>query len=123
MKNFVDLVAATIPEHARGKPIELWRQNSRAQVTHDRRGQQGTLTRLWPERGSRPAAPRDRRYAWTYLFGASCPARSIGGALVLPCVNTSAMNLHLAGISRHVTPGIHAVITIDSAGWHYPGGP
>lgn len=41
---------------------------------------------------------------------------------MLPYVNTSAMNLHLAEISRHVTPGAHAVITIDGAGWHQPGG-
>ncbi len=46
----------------------------------------------------------------------------MGAALVLPCVNTSAMNLHLAEISRHVTPGARAVITLDGAGWHRPGG-
>jgi hypothetical protein len=27
-------------------------------------GQQGTLTRVWARRGSRPRASRDRRYAW-----------------------------------------------------------
>lgn len=32
------------------------------------------------------------------------------------------MNLHLAEISRHVSPGAHAVITLDGAGWHQPGG-
>ncbi len=46
----------------------------------------------------------------------------MGAALVLPFVNTSAMNLHLSEISRHVTPGAHAVVTIDAAGWHQPGG-
>ena len=85
-------------------------------------GQQGTLTRLWAERGSQPAALRDCRYAWAYLFGAVCPARGISAALVLPYVNTSAINLHLAEISRYVTPGAHAVITIAGAGWHQPGG-
>ncbi len=48
-KNFADLVKAVIPEHAREKPIELWWQDE-ARV-----GQQGTLTRVWAERGSRPA--------------------------------------------------------------------
>jgi hypothetical protein len=28
-KNFADLVAAAIPEHARGKPIELWWQDEK----------------------------------------------------------------------------------------------
>lgn len=28
------------------------------------------------------------------------------------------MNLHLAEISRSVSPGAHAVVTLDGAGWH-----
>ena len=32
------------------------------------------------------------------------------------------MNLHLAEISRHVTPGAHAVVLLDGAGWHQTGG-
>jgi transposase len=42
--------------------------------------------------------------------------------LVLPFVNTEAMNLHLAEISKAVAPGAHAVITLDGAGWHQTGG-
>ena len=85
-------------------------------------GQQGSLTYVWAPRGSRPRAPRDQRYEWAYIFGAVCPARGIGAALVLPHVNTAAMNLHLAEISSQVTPGAHAVITLDGAGWHQAGG-
>jgi len=40
---------------------------------------------------------------------------------VLPEVNTEAMNLHLAEISRHVSPGAHAVMLLDGAGWHREG--
>jgi transposase len=80
------------------------------------------LTRIWAKRGSRPRAPRDQRYDWAYLFGAVCPARGAGAALVLPHANADAMNLHLAEISRHVTPGAHAVVTLDGAGWHQTGG-
>ena len=32
------------------------------------------------------------------------------------------MNLHLAQISAQVAPGAHAVLSIDGAGWHRPGG-
>ncbi len=32
------------------------------------------------------------------------------------------MNLHLAEISRNVTPGAHAVVLLDGAGWHQTGG-
>lgn len=85
-------------------------------------GQQGTLTRVWAERGSRPVAPRDQRYSWAYLFGAICPARGTGTALVLPAANVEMMNLHLAEISACVAPGAHAVLGVDGAGWHQPGG-
>ena len=32
------------------------------------------------------------------------------------------MNLHLAEISRQVTPGSHGVLLLDGAGWHRTGG-
>ena len=40
---------------------------------------------------------------------------------MLPYVNTEAMNLHLAEISRGVSPGAHAVVVLDGAGWHQRG--
>ena len=61
---------------------------------------------------------RDTRYEWAYLFGAACPARGVGAALVLPRATTRAMNLHLAEIAATVTAGAHALILVDGAGWH-----
>src|ERR1019366_947882 len=46
-------------------------------------GQQGTLTRIWAKRGTRPRIRRDRRFTWAYLFGAICPARGTGVALLI----------------------------------------
>lgn len=66
--------------------------------------------------------PRDLRYEWAHIIGAVCPGRGCGAALVLPHVNTGAMNLHLAEISRAVKPGSHAVVVLDGAGWHQTGG-
>ena len=80
-------------------------------------GQQGTLTYGWADKGSRPPAPRDCRYSWAYIFGAVCPARGTGAALVLPYADKPAMTLHLAEIGRNVTPGAHAVVITDGAGW------
>ena len=85
-------------------------------------GQQGSLTYVWADKGSRPRAPRDQRHASAYLFGAVCPARGIGAALVLPGVNIEAMNPHLAEISTQIAVGAHAVVILDGAGWHRPGG-
>ena len=62
-------------------------------------GQQGTLTRIWARRGTRPRAMRDTRTQWAYSFGAVCPARGTAAGLVLPTVNTEAMSAHLAEIS------------------------
>ena len=104
-----------LPEHARGKPVEV-RFLDEARV-----GQRGTLTRVWARRGTRPRAPRDRRHTWAYLFGAVCPERAVGAALVLPYADTEATGLHLAEIGRAVAPGAHAVVVLDRAGWHGAG--
>ena len=87
-------------------------------MANARVGQQGTLTRVWARRGTRPRAVRDTRTTWAYLFGAVCPARAVAAGLVLPCVNAQAMNADLAEIARSVTPGAHAVLILDGAGWH-----
>ena len=97
---------------AGGKSVEIWFQDE-ARV-----GQQGTLTRIWAKRGTRPRALKDRRFNWTYLFGAICPARGVGSAVVLPTVNIDAMNHHLAAISTSVSADAIAVLVVDRAGWH-----
>ena len=111
-REFPTLVTAALPPEAAGKPVEIW-------FTDEARvGQQGTITRVWAKRGSRPRAPRDRRYEWAYLFGAVCPERSTGAAIIMPEVNIEAMNEHLAEISRRVSAGAIALLVLDGAGWH-----
>jgi transposase len=65
---------------------------------------------------------RDNRHDSAYLFGAICPARGIGAAIIMAGVNTEAMNEHLSEISTQVASGAHAILVCDSAGWHQPGG-
>lgn len=60
----------------------------------------------------------DTRYEWAYLFGAVCPERKTGAAIVMPYANTEAMNRHLEEISKAVSPGAHAALVLDGAGWH-----
>ena len=36
----------------------------------------------------------------------------------MPACNTEAMNLHLAEITKEITPGRHAALLLDQAGWH-----
>jgi hypothetical protein len=39
----------------------------------------------------------------------------------MPRCNTEAMTLHLAEIATQITPGAHAVLLVDQAGWHLSG--
>ena len=101
-----------LPAHARGKKIEVWFQDEA------RIGQKGTLTRLWAKRGTRPRAVRDTRYQWAYIFGAVCPQRAIGAALVMPFADSAAFSAHLREIAHHVAPDAHAAVVLDGTGWH-----
>ena len=101
-----------LPPEAQGKPVEIWFQDEA------RAGQQGTLTRVWARRGTRPPAPRDRRYDWAYLFGAICPGKSKAAAIVMPHANRDAMNEHFAAIAQAVAKNAHAILVLDGAGWH-----
>ena len=64
---------------------------------------------------------RDNRHVSTYIFGAICPARGVGAAMIMPYATTQAMNKHLVEISAEVAPGAHAVLVCDGAGWHQRG--
>ena len=81
-------------------------------------GQKNSTVYQWALRGTRPRQPADQRYESSYLFGAVCPDRDTGAALVLPVVNTHVMEYHLAEISATVAPGAHAIVIMDQAGWH-----
>jgi hypothetical protein len=76
------------------------------------------MVRRWFQRGMRPRMVKDQRYRSAYIFGAVCPARDTGAALVLPHVSVAAMNLLLAEVSGLLPERTHAVMLIDNAGWH-----
>jgi len=65
---------------------------------------------------------RDNRHDSAFLFGAICPDRGVGAAVIMPAANSEGMNEHLKELSTQVSPGAHAVLLCDSAGWHQPGG-
>src|ERR1700751_3009377 len=81
-------------------------------------GQKNKLTYRWTRKGSRPQVAHDQRTQSTYLFGAVCPELGTGAALVLPFCNSEAMQLHLNEIATMVSPGAHAIVILDQAGWH-----
>jgi hypothetical protein len=101
---------------AAGKPVEIWCQDE-ARV-----GQKGTHAYVWAAVGSCPLMVKDNRHDSVHLFGAICPARGVGAAIIMPAVNTAAMTEHLKEISTQVSEGAHAVLVLDGAGWHQTGG-
>ncbi len=92
--------------------MEVWWQDEA------RIGQKNGLARLWARKGTRPRQPADQRYKNAYLFGAICPAKAKGAAIVMPKANTHAMQLHLDEIASNVSKGAQGVVLMDRAGWH-----
>ena len=84
-------------------------------------GQKNSLVYQWAKKGTRPRQPKDQRYANCYLFGAVCPQRATGAALIMPRADTEAMQKHLDEIGHTVAPGAHALVILDKAGWHTTG--
>ena len=96
-------------------PVEIWFQDEM------RLGQKNPRTRRWARRGTRPRALADLRTKSAYLFGAICPERGVGAALVMPRADTPAMQHHLDEIARSLAPKAHAVVILDQAGWYTTG--
>ena len=116
LKNFAALLrAALAAKDALDRPFEVWFQDE-ARV-----GQKGTHAYIWGPIGSRPLMVRDNRHDSAYIFGAICPARAVGAAVLMPAANAEAMNEHLKEISTQIAPGAHAVLVCDGAGWHQRG--
>jgi hypothetical protein len=83
--------------------VEIWFQDE-ARV-----GQKGSLSYVWArlakgsvrqsrmewqgegEVGSRPPMVRDNRHDTAYIFGAICPKRAAGAAIITPAANTECM--------------------------------
>ena len=81
-------------------------------------GQQGSLTRVWAPKGSRPTAVKQTKYEWVYLYGAVEPATGANAALLAPHVNTGTMSVFLKILAAELGPDDHAVVIMDRAGWH-----
>lgn len=102
----------TVSGLALGTSIELWFQDEM------RVGQKNSLVYQWAKKGTRPRQPKDQRYENAYVFGAVCPSRDTGIAIIMPYANTAAMRKHIEAISRAVAPGAHGLVILDQAGWH-----
>jgi transposase len=101
-----------LKEQNPGKRVRIFFQDE-ARV-----GQQGTLTRVWARRGSRPRAVKQTEYKWVYLWAAVEPVTGELAAMITPDVNTDRMSQFLEGLSSMLSPDDLAIVVLDNAGWH-----
>jgi hypothetical protein len=94
------------------KRVEVWFEDEA------RFGQQGTLTRVWAPKGSRPTAVRQTQYQYLWVLAAACPRTGEAEGLISPSLNTGVVNTFLEQFSTALDPSVHAVLIWDGAGYH-----
>jgi transposase len=110
----VEHIAAIAEQHP-GDVIQVWHQDEA------RFGQQGTLTRVWARRGSRPRRRRQNGRESLYVLTATCAASGAAFGLIMPELNTAVVNRFLEEFARQLAPGVHAVLLWDNAPYHVSG--
>ncbi len=73
-KEFFPEEIEKIQKQLENKKIEIWWQDE------SRIGQQGSLSRVWARKGTRPRVVRQKQFLSTYIFGAVCPEEDQGCA-------------------------------------------
>jgi transposase len=115
---FKEVVVDQISAIAAGHPDEEVRVYFQDEA---RFGTQGTITRVWARKGSRPRAVRQNGREWLYVMIAVCAATGGASALIMPELNTAVVNLFLEQFARELPAGVHAVLIWDGAGFHNGG--
>jgi transposase len=81
-------------------------------------GNKGRVCHRWWRRGERPPGVQQIGYLWAYIFTAVRPATGEDVTLVLPTVNTAAMQVFLDQVADSRPADAHIVMVVDGAGWH-----
>lgn len=84
-------------------------------------GQQGTTTKLWARRGSRPTTVRQTEFKYLWVLGAVCPETGHADGLLSPHLNTKIINIFLEQFSQTLPADEHAAMIWDRAGFHTSG--
>ena len=99
----------------KGKRIRLFFQDEA------RIGQKGRTCHVWWRRGERPPGLCDKRFTFAYIFAAVEPGTDNAFALVMPYVNTEAMQEFLDRFAETIGEDEHVALVLDQAGWHGSG--
>ena len=76
---------------------------------------------MWWKRGERPPGICDKRFTFAYIFAAIEPGTDNAFALVMPYVNTQAMQEFLDRFAATIAEDEHVAMVLDQAGWHGSG--
>ena len=87
-------------------------------MANARVGNKGRICHRWWRRRERPPGLQQLGYLWAYIFTAVRPATGEDVTLVLPAVNTAAMQVFLDELAASRLPDAHLVLVLDGAGWH-----
>tara|TARA_E500000178_G_C16913419_1_gene703750 strand:+ start:607 stop:1209 length:603 start_codon:yes stop_codon:yes gene_type:complete len=112
IKNFPDYLRSILPKKVELSSVDIWIQDE------TRVGQQGSLTRIWAPKGTRPRKVKQQQFISTYIYGSACAATGESFGLVLPYTNTDVMRLYLSNFSAQIRPQRHVALLMDNAGWH-----
>lgn len=92
------MLATLLPKDIDMDLVDIWSEDE------TRIGQQGSLTRIWAKRGTRPRKIRQQQFISTYIYGAACHMTGESCALILPYANTESMNMFLEELSFRINP-------------------
>ena len=76
---------------------------------------------MWWKRGERPPGICDKRFTFAYIFAAIEPGTDNAFALVMPYVDTQAMQEFLDRFAATIAEDEHVAMVLDQAGWHGSG--
>ena len=115
MSGFSSLRLDALPANGAG-------QGDRGLVPDEARvGQKGSIEYVSPPIGSRPSMLGDNRHDSVHIFGAIGPTRGVGATIIIPAVNTEAMNENLAEISTQVSQGAYCLSPATAPDGHQAG--
>lgn len=115
---FKEIVGEQIEAIAEAHPEEQVRVDFRDEA---RFGTQGTITRAWARKGSRPRAVRQDGRQWLDVPMAVCAQTGAASALIMSGLDMAVVDLFLERFSRGRPVGVHAVLIWDGAGFHTGG--
>ena len=80
-------------------------------------GQKGRTCHVWWKRGC-PPGMADNRFTFAYILATIEPCTDNAFALVMPEVNTDAMQQFLDRFATTIGEDEHVAMVLDQAGWH-----